>query len=95
MFVRSAGRARNQSRVAAHARRWRLPGFGVGDLGYRGERLTKAGERLGITVKTWIEAQKAALKTGRLDAVLQALAAHCEAPEVEDGHAPVRGAIAI
>jgi hypothetical protein len=38
----------------------------------------------------WIETQKAALKTGRLDAVLQALAAHCEAPEVEDGHAPVR-----
>ena len=30
----------------------------------------------------WIETQKAALKTGRLDAVLQALAAHCEAPEV-------------
>nr|WP_294565709.1 hypothetical protein [uncultured Rhodopila sp.] len=38
----------------------------------------------------WIETQKAALKTGRLDAVLRALAAHCEAPEVEDGCAPVR-----
>ena len=38
----------------------------------------------------WIETQKAALKTGCLDAVLQALAAHGEAPEVEDGAAPVR-----
>ena len=40
--------------------------------------------------QAWIETQKAALKTGRLDAVLRALAAHCEAPEVEDGCAPVR-----
>ena len=40
--------------------------------------------------EAWIETQKAALKTGRLDAVLQALAAHGEAPEVEDGQAPVR-----
>ena len=39
---------------------------------------------------SWIEAQKEALKAGRLDATLQALAGHCEAPEVEDEKAPVR-----
>ena len=38
----------------------------------------------------WIEAQKEALKAGRLDATLQALARHCEAPEVDDERAPVR-----
>lgn len=38
----------------------------------------------------WIETQKAALKSSHLDAVLRALAEHCEAPEVEDEHAPVR-----
>ena len=40
--------------------------------------------------KAWMEAQKDALKTGRLDAVLQALAPHREAPEVSDDQAPVR-----
>ena len=40
--------------------------------------------------KAWIETQKTALKSGRLDAVLGALAAHCEAPAVEDEQAPVR-----
>lgn len=40
--------------------------------------------------KVWMEAQKDALKGGRLDAVLRALAGHCEAPEVDDEHAPVR-----
>jgi hypothetical protein len=40
--------------------------------------------------ETWMEAQKEALKTGRLDEALQALARHFEVPEVEDDHAPVR-----
>jgi hypothetical protein len=40
--------------------------------------------------KAWIEAQKEALKAGRPDAALQALAGHCEAPEIEDEQAPVR-----
>jgi len=40
--------------------------------------------------EAWIEAQKEALKAGRLDATLQALARHCEAPEVDDKEAPVR-----
>jgi len=40
--------------------------------------------------KAWVEAQKDALKTGRLDAVLAALGPHREAPEVNDGEAPVR-----
>ena len=39
---------------------------------------------------TWMEAQKEALKTGRLDQVLQALARHIEAPEADDDQAPVR-----
>ena len=38
----------------------------------------------------WIEAQKDALKTGRLDSTLQALARHLEPPEVADDRAPVR-----
>ncbi len=38
----------------------------------------------------WMETQKEALKGGRLDAVLQALAGHREPPEVDDEHAPVR-----
>lgn len=38
----------------------------------------------------WMEAQKDALKTGRLAPVLAALARHLEAPEVGDDQAPVR-----
>ena len=38
----------------------------------------------------WTETQKEALKGGRLDAVLRALAGCCEPPEVDDEHAPVR-----
>ncbi len=38
----------------------------------------------------WMETQKDALKSGRLDAVLRALAGHCEPPEVDDERAPVR-----
>jgi len=40
--------------------------------------------------EAWMEAQKEALKTGRLDAVLQALAPDREAPGVSDDDAPVR-----
>ena len=40
--------------------------------------------------KVWMEAQKDALKTGRVDTVLGALAPHREAPETSDEHAPVR-----
>lgn len=40
--------------------------------------------------EAWIETQKEALKAGRLDAVLQALAGHCEPPEIAGEHAPVR-----
>jgi Uncharacterised protein family (UPF0236) len=40
--------------------------------------------------KAWMEAQKDALKTGRIDEVLKALAPHREAPRVNDEHAPVR-----
>ena len=38
----------------------------------------------------WMETQKEALKGGRLDAVLRALAGHCEPPEADDEQAPVR-----
>jgi hypothetical protein len=38
----------------------------------------------------WMEAQKDALKTRRLDSVLAALARHIEAPETDDDQAPVR-----
>ena len=38
----------------------------------------------------WMETQKEALKGGRLDAVLRALVGHCEPPEADDQHAPVR-----
>lgn len=40
--------------------------------------------------RAWMETQKEALKGGRLDAVLRALAGHREPPEVDDEHAPVR-----
>ncbi len=40
--------------------------------------------------EVWMETQKEALKGGRLDAVLRALAGHCEPPEVDDERAPVR-----
>jgi hypothetical protein len=40
--------------------------------------------------KIWIEAQKDALKTGRVDEVLGALAPHREAPEMSDDQAPIR-----
>jgi hypothetical protein len=40
--------------------------------------------------KAWMEAQKDALKTGRVDAVIATLAPHREAPEVADDQAPVR-----
>jgi hypothetical protein len=38
----------------------------------------------------WTEAQKEALKTGRLDSVLAALAPHIEAAKTDDDQAPVR-----
>ena len=38
----------------------------------------------------WMDAQKEALKTGRLDQGLGALAGHIEAPETDDDQAPVR-----
>ena len=38
----------------------------------------------------WMETQKEALRGGRLDAVMGALAGHCEPPEADDEHAPVR-----
>lgn len=41
-------------------------------------------------LEAWMEAQKEALKTGRLDQVLAALAPHIEAPEIDDDQAPVR-----
>jgi hypothetical protein len=57
-------------------------------------------EYLGTAAKTiapdaaagiaWMEAQKDALKTGRVDAVLSALAPHREASDVGDDQAPVR-----
>ena len=40
--------------------------------------------------EAWMDAQKDALKTGRLEKVLQPLARHFEAPEVDDEQAPVR-----
>jgi len=44
----------------------------------------------GAARDAWMETQKEALKDGRLDAVLGALAGHCEPPEADDEHAPVR-----
>jgi hypothetical protein len=40
--------------------------------------------------KSWVEAQKDALKTGRLDKALQALVRHFEVPEAGDDQAPAR-----
>jgi hypothetical protein len=40
--------------------------------------------------EAWMDAQEDALKTGRAEKVLQALARHVEAPSVEDDQAPVR-----
>jgi len=40
--------------------------------------------------RAWMDGQKDALKTGRLDQVLRALAGHIEAPETADDKAPVR-----
>jgi hypothetical protein len=40
--------------------------------------------------EAWIETHKEALKAGRIETTLQALAGHCEAPEVCDEQAPVR-----
>lgn len=38
----------------------------------------------------WLNTHKEALKTGRVEATLQALVDHCEAPDVDDEKAPVR-----
>jgi hypothetical protein len=57
------------------------------------EYLAAAAETIAPTAaarKIWVETQKEALKGGRLDAVLRALAAHCEPCEVDDEQAPVR-----
>jgi hypothetical protein len=40
--------------------------------------------------EVWMDGQKDALKTGRLDQVLRALAGHIEPPETDDESAPVR-----
>ena len=52
--------------------------------------IAPAGERDAAAVKVWMEAQKDALKTGRIDAVLGALFPHREALDVSDEQAPVR-----
>jgi hypothetical protein len=41
-------------------------------------------------LEAWMEAQKDALKTGRLDQVLAVLACHIEGAEIDDDQAPVR-----
>ena len=40
--------------------------------------------------EAWMDAQEDALKTGRLEKVLQRLASHREPPEVDDDRAPIR-----
>jgi len=47
------------------------------------------------TGKAWMEAQKDALKTGRVEAVLSALAPHREAPDVSDDQARFASATGI
>ena len=47
-------------------------------------------EYLTAAAKAWMEAQKDALKTGRADQVLRAMAPHREALDVNDDQAPVR-----
>ena len=57
------------------------------------EYLAAAAETIAATAaarKSWMETQKEALKGGRLDAVLRALARHCEPCEVDDERALVR-----
>ena len=49
------------------------------------ETIAPAGAR-----KSWMETHKEALKSGRLDIVLRALAGHCEPLDVDDDRAPVR-----
>jgi len=51
---------------------------------------TKAVSPAAAAQDAWMEAQKDALKTGRVDNVLQALAPHIEAPDMDDDQAPVR-----
>jgi uncharacterized protein UPF0236 len=57
------------------------------------EYLSEAAKAISATPaarEAWMEMQKEALKTGRLDEVLRALAAHREPLETSDEHAPVR-----
>jgi hypothetical protein len=57
------------------------------------EYLSAAAEAIvpdAVAQKTWMGGQKDALKTGRLDQVLCALAGHIEPPETDDDKAPVR-----
>ncbi len=57
------------------------------------EYLAAASEAIGADAarrEVWMETQKDALKSGRLDAVLRALSGRCEPPEVDDEHAPAR-----
>jgi len=52
--------------------------------------IVPAAEENAAAVKAWMETQKDALKTGRVDAVLGALFPHREALDVSDEQAPVR-----
>jgi len=63
------------------------------DLYYVCEYLGAAAKTIApdaVAEKAWVETQKDALKTGRLDAVFAALAPHREAPGVSDEDVPVR-----
>jgi hypothetical protein len=63
------------------------------DLYHVCEYLSEAGKVISATPaarEAWMETQKDALKTGRLDEVLRALAPHREPPETSDEQAPVR-----
>ncbi len=59
-------------------------------LGAAAKTIVPAGDGAGAAVKVWMEAQKNALKTGRIDDVLGALLPHREERDVSDEHAPVR-----
>ena len=103
-FLRGSRRLRGELPSSRGGRRRaRIVGQVEGEFGDQGrylidfyhvcEYLAAASEAIApdpAARSAWMETQKEALKGGRLDAVLRALAGCCEPPEIDNEHAPVR-----
>ena len=103
-FAPASGRTRGSTRSATGAMDWGEVEEQFGDQGDPDRflsclrYLSAAAEAIAPDAaarETWIEAQKDALRDGRLEMTLRSLVGHCEAPEVDENKRRCADAIVI